>query len=158
MGLKTVEVSIDGKDYRITQLPFGASQRLLTRLMRVVGPVLAELAAGVKDGKANLESDLTELMPTFGPAVEKLCASLGDDDLDFLFKTLAGHSEVSLSEGKWVNLKDVMEMEFAGEFPHAIKWLVESLKVNFGNFFGDRGLLGRAGAPAKEKAAPSQKA
>ena len=57
-----------------------------------------------------------------------------------------------------VNLKDVMEMEFAGEFPHAIKWLVESLKVNFGNFFGDRGLLGRAGAPAKEKAAPSQKA
>jgi tail assembly chaperone len=128
--LKTEERTIGETRYRISQLGFGRGRATLVRLGHVLGPVVAELvgAAGGLDGGAAAAA-----------AVKELAARMTDADLEYFCETFAAATEVQVADGKWVPLRGVMEVQFAGRYDEMFRWLAACAEVNYSSFFA--GLL-----------------
>jgi len=150
MAMDTVDVSVDGKRYKVTQLPFTESLKLFTRLTKVLGPALSE-ALSKAPQILNLGDDMSQAAPALSAAVGSLAQTMTADDLDSTFRTLAAKTLANTGDDKWVPLDKIMEAHFGGELPHALKWLMAALKVNYGNFLGELGLLRKLAAATPEE-------
>jgi hypothetical protein len=152
------KTTINGTTYKVTMLPYKLGHRLLLRLYKVLGPVLAKSISNspsVTGGLANL--DVGSLGPAFGAALETLAEKLTEEDFDFMVDTLAEYTEIHKEDGKVLPLKADMEVRFAGNYAELFKWLGFALKVNYGGFTGERGfgdLLKKLAS--KAKVSPSQ--
>lgn len=141
MALETIEKTIDGVDYKFTQLPFSKARKLLTRLMKVLGPAIAAAvksapSLGQEGAEVALKGELQKFSGSLADAAVILCDRLEESLLEDTFDQLAKYSERSVDKEHWKRVSEVMEMEFGGgNMPHAMKWLAAALQVNFGNFF-----------------------
>lgn len=128
--ISTKEKNINGHDYQVTQFGAMAGIRLAVRIVKTLGPSLAQLG-NVKGGLAALmESDTSEL--NIGLMVEQLLANLDGEGTPKLILDMFGQTQrdrVQMDERGFNDAYAANYMEMA----QAIMFIVE---VNFGDFFG----------------------
>jgi hypothetical protein len=119
MAREIVEKEILGFDYKIEKLGALVGKRVLTRIVRAVGPAF--------------EATNT---------VEALAAQLSDETVDFLCDTFAAKTRFSAAnrpEAEW-SLKDKFDDHFSGRYGAMTLWLKECLLANYESFFLELGL------------------
>jgi hypothetical protein len=143
--LKSQSRVIGNHTYKVRQLGASEGRKMLVRLVKVLGPVLAALLRATKGQKlppAKVEETPEPTAPeaTEAPAeapLEVFCSRLSEVDLDYLVSTLGPCTEVILPDGRVQALTlDVQEMHFAGSYGEMFKWLGFALEVNYSDFFG----------------------
>lgn len=129
--IETKEKSIDGSTYSVTQLPARRAIRLKARLIKLFGPVLAQvfIAATEKGDEAQKKADLVR-------AIE----ILGDHIDENSFESLV----VDLLNGVRKNGMELtpqtIDMEFAGDMAGLYQVMFFVIEVNFSNFFSMIGI------------------
>jgi hypothetical protein len=127
--IKTKESTIDGINFKVTQLGYADGIELLTRLLALVG------AAFEKDeGKDSF-------------SLSRLAARLTANDLKTVIEKLASRTVIEREPGtgNWPKLEP--EVDLAGNYGLMFKWLKFALEVNFGGFFSVAGELLSEGIP-----------
>lgn len=127
---KEKEKSINGQNFKVTQLGFEDSIDLLTLLTKTLAPSLGALASGKSSHEFSLQGALTELS-------QRLSAK----DLKQVIYTLAKTTRLEREPGKWPLLEP--EVDLAGDMLLTFKWLGFALEVNYGSFLGAAGLVGK---------------
>lgn len=143
--MREAETTIIGNyKYKVTALPAMQGARVLRKLGQAAGPAIAMLAA--KEGTEG--GGLAAIGGAIGEAVSALTKNLNDDDLESIFMTLAGSTQVEAEpgSGKMVVLKGVFDMHFQGDFMNLGKWVAFALKVNFGPLLDALPMVEKAGA------------
>lgn len=160
--LKSQSRVIGNHTYRVRQLGASEGRKMLVRLVKALGPVLAALLRATKGQKlppAKVEEsteatppEATEEAPPEVPkgwsimdtkledlagALEVFCTRLSEADVDYLVSTLGPCTEVILPDGRVQALTlDVQEMHFAGSYGEMFKWLGFALETNYSDFLG----------------------
>lgn len=140
--------TISGDEYEVTQLPSGRGRKLLLRILRVVGPALAELVRG-GDGVKLSEVGADGL----ASAMQELAARLTEDDFEYAVRELAGATKVRIGGGDPTKLETIIDLHFAGEYGAMLQWLAFALEVNYRSFFDGLGSLVQPLHSAKAKSA-----
>lgn len=138
--IETIEKTIDGKSYSITQMPARRALRMKAKLLKVFGPSLAEIflpGDGVPiDGLGFSKQEAIN-------GLSHLALQLEESTFDRLV--------VELLQGvrkEGLELTDaIIDLEFAGDLFNLFKLIWYVLEVNFGSFFGESGI----GSLLKEK-------
>lgn len=123
-----VQKVIDGEQYTFCLLPPRQSIRLLTRILKIIGPALGGALSG-----SNVES-IMDLDINPGVIVSQLCNRLDEGDVEYIIDMLL--SQV-LCSGKG-DLSKVFDQHFAGRLPHLLKVVGSALEVQYGDFFGGK--------------------
>jgi hypothetical protein len=153
MARKTETREFGDNYFRAKQLKVRKANRVLERLLKIVGESLGALADNVGTGKTETSSALIGDLQrgALSDAAQKLVKNLGGDDLNWLVDEL----RVSISyqtpqlresdENKFVPMTgDIWDEAFAGELMLQFKVIAWILQLNFGSFFA--GVGGLAGA------------
>ena len=134
MAIETKKKTIDGAEYSVTTFAARRGLKLKIRLVKVIGPALAEAASGLdlKDGVSLQE---TELGGGFlAKAVSRLVEGL-DDSTGSLIEELLSQTR---KDGRELN-GTAIDDEFAGDYLTLYKVLAFVVEAN--GFFG-RGNIG----------------
>lgn len=139
MGLETKDKQIGRYTYEVTQLGFKEGRAFLARVFKILGPVVSEL---VKGG-AKVSDVLNKDGRGAAGAIFEISQQLSEADLTYACGVMGKKSCVVLEDGKKPQLSDeFMELHFAGHYDEMFKWLLFAVEVNYGSFFGGKGLLG----------------
>ncbi len=125
---------IDGEQYTFCQLPPKKSLKLLTRILKIIGPALGGVvkdAGNISEG--NIESIL-DLDIDPGMIVSQLCSRLDENDVEYIIDMLL--SQV-LHSGKG-EVSRVFDEHFGGRLPHLFRVIAAALEVEYGDFFGGK--------------------
>lgn len=140
MGLATREIEINGRRFKVTQLPGMKSLRMSARLARIFGPALARLATASQNPTALSEMNVAAL----APAVTDLFAALDEKEIESLTRELLASAAV-LKDDQWVELfgaHPIFDLEMGGCALDTLKLVYFSIEVNYADFFGEfRGAL-----------------
>lgn len=147
MGLKQEERRIGDVTYRVTQLGVTPGKKLLVRLVKLIGPVIAKGADGASESVSLRGPGLARMILEF-------CERLTLEDLDEFCSVLSAQTEYSVGDGRWLVLKNQFELHFAGKYDELFQWLAFALEVQFGGFFSVLGGL-RDRHASQEAAYPS---
>lgn len=141
MAREIIEKEILGFTYRIEKLGALVGKKVLTRLVRAVGPAFA-----FEDAEGGVAKTL-----------EALARNLSEELVDYLCDLFAGKTRFCATdkpEAEW-SLKDKFDEHFAGRYGAMTLWLKECLVINYESFFlelggpdGLQGLLSMAGTKA----------
>lgn len=136
---KEQEQSINGVKFKVTQLGFADGMELLTKLGHLIGPSL----------KNHHNPSLTEMIdPTLkdrpqGPSpiamIGDIISRLSFSELFYTCELLAKNTRIEREPGRWPVLEP--EVDLAGRYDLATRWLAFALEVNYGDFFGEGALL-----------------
>jgi hypothetical protein len=120
--IKTKETTIDGKNYKVTQLNYSDGIELLTRLLAIAGSAFEK---GEKESFS----------------LGRLASNLKAVDLKYMIEKLAHRTLIEREPGsdKWPKLEP--EVDLAGDYNLMFKWFKFALEVNYGGFFDDGGIL-----------------
>lgn len=147
MSIETKTRTIDGIDYRVTQLGAKQGRAIMVRLLQVVAPTLSKLSG------ANITKIEDIELSQIGPALEALVAHANEEVLGELCSAFASRS--SFRDGQnWPELDRHFDMHFGGAYLRMFKWLVFSIEVNYADFF-DAFREAQAKAAAKRAASES---
>ena len=115
--IKTKETTIDGKNFKVTQLGYSDGIELLTRLLALAGAAFEK-----NEGKDSF-------------SLARLAEKLTANDLKMVIDKLAGRTVIEREPGsdKWPKLEP--EVDLAGDYGLLFKWLKFALEVNYGGFF-----------------------
>ncbi len=131
MPLKSETREVGGFTYHATQLPAMRAEKLWARLVRVFGPALAEVFAGVES---------LEQMNLVGvaPALRDLFTRLTEEERTHILREVLGSVEVE-EGGRRGPLWPVVDAHFTGRLKdlYAVAWF--ALEVNFSDFFDGLG-------------------
>jgi hypothetical protein len=108
---------IGDHEYLVRQLPAMKAQRLFVRLSKLVGPALAELTSGGKEG--------------LKPAAMAILTQLNEADVEDITKQMIEMSEVDNKP-----MKLTFDVHFRGKHADLWQWLLFALEVQFEDFFG----------------------
>lgn len=145
MGLRIEERAIGAFTFKVQQLPYLASQRLLIRLLRIVGPSITELLALIGSKKMSsreameslFESDTDKLAPVLGSVFGRLEPAEAEEITKaILFST---HVEIENKKTQVMEFHPLVKMldaVLAGDFWTGLKVQAFALSVHFGNFSG----------------------
>jgi hypothetical protein len=121
----------------VEPLGFIDGRRAFVRLANLLGPALSRLETPKPgpDGKVSEESAAA----VFGSALGAILTTLKDEDLTYFENLFAARTFVKLPDGREPLLRDAIKAEhFAGSrLADYFGWLVFSLQVTYGDFFGD---------------------
>jgi hypothetical protein len=132
---KEREQTINGINFKVTQLGFADGMELLTTLGRIVGTTLSD---------ARKEGNLAAMI---GGIISRLSFA----ELSSITDKLAKATRIEREPGGWPILDP--EVDLAGNYDLTLRWLGFALEVNYGDFFAEGGLLsGAIGAGALNKA------
>jgi hypothetical protein len=149
--IDTKKKTIDGAEYSVTQFPARRGLALKIKLVKLIGPALAEAAGGL-DLKEGVNLQEAEIDTGFmGKAVEKLVEGMDDSTGDLILDLL------SMTRKNGQELKEaVFDTEFAGDYLTLYKVLGFVIQVN--GFFGKGGIgmLTAAVMPKTEKPAETK--
>jgi len=121
MVIQTLEKEINGAIYTCTQLPARRAIKLKAKLIKLLGPMVAQLfSGGSTDGNVNIVK-----------AVETLAMNLDEN----VFESLV----VEILQGVRKNGMElqpaIIDLEFAGDFASLYSVLWFALEANFASFF-----------------------
>lgn len=137
MAIQTLEKEINGAIYSCTQLPARRALKLKAKLIKLLGPMVAQIfSGGAQEGNANIVK-----------AVEALALNLDET----VYESLV----VEILQGVRKNGMElqpaIIDLEFAGDFGTLYSVLWFALETNFSSFFS---LLG-IGNQSPESLAPA---
>lgn len=114
--------------YKIQQLGSSDGRKVMTRVIKVMGPVTTQALAGGADDDTKMAK-----------AVGKLCELLSDADLDYLCNTFSRVTRLSRNDdpSKELILAQVIEDHFAGKYGTMLAWLWACFKTNYSNFLDE---------------------
>lgn len=148
--IKAKEKTIGAYKYRVTPMGVGKGKALLVRLIRLMGPSIAEAVRAVAaDGGSVSKMSIGVLAPSIGD----VCERLNDDDLAFAVGTLAEETELS-EGGGFAKLAPLVEYHFRGAYDELFQWLAFALEVNYGSFLAVARNLGAV--PGDPTTSPSK--
>ena len=128
-------IEVDGATYTVAALPPRRSLRLQNRLIRAIGPAIAQLIASVKPGPGG-KMALGELdLAAIASSVQGLMAQLTPDEQDAIMAELLAPVTV-VQDGRSAPVMAVFDTHFEGRLPAVYKLLWAALEANFGSFFG----------------------
>jgi hypothetical protein len=142
MHRETKETRIDDYQVRVTPHAARAAVKLLAKIGRVIGPGLAKLKT---DGDVSSVKDME--LDDLGPAIAALFTALDDASIDILLADIFKHTSITKpdikGELRMYDLSRVTEVDDAFGCDHLLmlKVVKYALEVNFGSFFGDKGLF-----------------
>lgn len=105
--------TIGNHDYRVTQLGALKGRKVLTRLFKVIGPVVAAAVSG-------------------GQNLAHALDGVDEDTVEYLCDAFAARTEVD-----GVALDKVFEIHFAGNYAEMVKWLAFCVEFNFASFLDE---------------------
>ena len=114
LEIQSEKAEIDGIEFEVQQLPSTASKKLFERLVRAVGPALAEGDAG----------------RIFATVFDRL----SEKDSADVERILLEKAQVRIDD-VWVPLGKVYELIFAGKVSTLYKLIGFALKVNYADFW-----------------------
>ncbi len=131
MAIETREKEINGSRYTVTQLPARRAIRLKAKLIRILGPVIAQVFVTVTEKKNDLDQK-----DSIVKAVELLGANLNENDFE---NTIVEILQGVRKDGVEL-VPAIIDMEFAGDMAslYQVVWFV--LEVNYANFFSMLGI------------------
>lgn len=148
MGRESTTKIIDGETYEFLQLGAVASNKLLWRLKRIVGPSLAALLNGTKgEGiSAIMESDVD-----FEEILNGFYERATESEVEYVTSTLL--SQVHHSGDGALDSAGKIDIHFTGHLSRMYKVLWEALKHEYADFLGEGGIV----ASLKSKAVGNPK-
>ena len=123
---------IDGKEVSVTQFPGTEGLKILTKLSKLVGPVIGG-ALGISGSVADVDTSDPDFLPRI---VTDLFSSIEEDDTVRLIHRMLRDTRVG-----GVEIMSDFDMMIGGNYPFLFKLLGYVLEVNYGNFF--EGSLGK---------------
>lgn len=137
MGRRTEEVTVGGREFRLTMLPATRGQELFARLCRHVVPPAAKAFAGsgFKSIASLMEGDLRGLGAGLADGVAQLLGNLNEAEQRLILKELLSDAYMRGEDEKFVKLADVYEDAFAGRVEDIYELALESLKLNYSGFY-----------------------
>ena len=150
IGLEAQEQQriIDGVTYRVWPLPFTRGRRVLQRLLKVLGPIIA--AGGLAESKFEQGAAVLGALPD----------ALSETELDFLENTFADQSHYLAPNGsEWIALASGAnrDLHFAARYHAYVAWLIFSIEVNFACLFRG-GVIKQAAESLATLVAPKKEA
>lgn len=121
-----VKKTIDGEEYIFCQLPPKKSMKLLTRILRIIGPAL-----GVVVGDKTKIDDIANLDIKPGMIVSELCSRLDENEVEHIVDTLLSQVH-HCGKGE---LSKVFDEHFGGRLPHLFNVVFAALEVEYSDFF-----------------------
>ncbi len=116
--------------FLVSQLPPVPALKLASKLTRILGPAIGDLA-GAASGGPNANVDLGKL----GEGLQKVCENLDDAQIDSLVVGLMQSVQV-LKDGKTSQMtKELYNNLLTGHLRESFELLVFVARVNFGEFF-----------------------
>ena len=136
---------IGSNRYYVTQLGAGKGRQALSRLVKVLGPVVAHIVSDAKPGAA-----ASALSRVSGDALKgallELSERISEADINYFCETFGQFSKVDTGDGKRPQMSlEFQNLHFAGKYGEMMQWLAFAAEVNFSDFFGVLGASG--GAP-----------
>lgn len=124
--LKSEEIVVDDRKYRVSQYTAGTGLKIFTKLAKLIGGPLSMLASKGMD--AEVSGDL------LGNAVSALTSQLEPDATLALTKEILLNTQISDND----KYRDItFDYDFAGRFGHLSKLLKEILKFQYADFLGE---------------------
>lgn len=141
------EHEIDGVRFRISKLGYKAGKSLFVRVMKVLGPALADMADRAPS-LAAMGVQLQGLDPaSLGVLIDKVTVQ----ELDQWDEILGKVSRYSTDGQNFPELNaGARELLFSGRQFFALKWLRKALEVQFGDF------LSELAPPAESDSSPAE--
>lgn len=147
MALEEKDKLIGRGRYYVTQLGAHKGRVALTRLVKLLGPVIAHVVSDSKPGTALLAISGDSLRD----AMLELSKQISETDLQWFCDTFGEFSTFEDAIGKRPKLTpEFQNTHFAGHYGEMMQWLTFCAEVNFGDFFGVLGLSGGGAALVKE--------
>lgn len=135
MGIARQERVIDGQTFSVTQLPAMRALKMLSRLVRTLGPAAARLMDGAASAGGALGSGLGGLaqmnVAALGQAVTVLTERLTEAELESITRELL---ETATVDGRL--LMPSFDLTMQGRMGPVLQLLAFALEVNYGSFFG----------------------
>lgn len=146
--LPQTQVSIKDKQYQLTALPASLGTKAVVRLMKFAGPVFStmlEQQAAVKERNQGKGDDvIKQLASEAGNAafIRELTFRLSDEDIEYFQGLFFPRTEVMAEHG-FVPLSNKQGVGgyFVRDYGAYFLLLIEHLKFNFADFFGDAAQL-----------------
>lgn len=130
--IDTKTKTIDGHEIMVVQFPGRRALQFKTRLIKLLGPAIAQMFTN----KDALESVKGMDLSILSAAIEKLSLQL--DEVEFV-KFVLDLLQCTRLDGKEIT-ESVFDNEFAGDLSLMYKILWFTLEVNYGSFFGESGI------------------
>lgn len=136
MGREITTKVIDGEEYEFYQLGAVASNKLLWRLKRIVGPSLAGLFNGAKgEGlESIMDSDVD-----FEEILNGFYERATEAEVDYVTSTLL--SQITHSGDGALDSSGKIDKHFTGHLSRMYKVLWEALKHEYADFLGEGGIV-----------------
>lgn len=120
---KEQEQSINGIKFKVTQLGFADGIELLTMLGRIIGPAISDSKKAASPAAM----------------IGDIIGRLSFAEIFSITEKLAKSTRIEREPGRWPVLEP--EVDLAGRYDLATRWLAFALEVNYGDFFGEGALL-----------------
>ena len=120
---KEQEQSINGIKFKVTQLGFADGIELLTMLGRIIGPAISDSKKAASPAAM----------------IGDIIGRLSFTEIFSITEKLAKSTRIEREPGRWPVLEP--EVDLAGRYDLATRWLAFALEVNYGDFFGEGALL-----------------
>lgn len=134
-----VKKQIDGITYEFGMFTPRKSIRMLTRLARILGGPFS-MMFGKSDGTPIMERDITD--DALSGAIQSLVTRLDEQEVENIIIEFMEQVNIIKKEGsaQSVNAKDAFDAHFMETgIAHLFKVLIESVKVQYSDFFVDGG-------------------
>lgn len=142
MGRETITKNIEGEDYTFYQLGAIASNRLIWKLKRIIGPSVLGLFNNVKGDGADDVGKLIKKLMESNVDLEKLAEGFyeraTEAEVDYVTSRLL--SQVHHSGQGALDSEGKIDAHFSGSLPRMYKVLWEALKHEYSDFFPASGI------------------
>lgn len=136
MGIEQKDFSLDGETYRITMFPADQGLKVLTKLVKLVGEPMMEMA--------KMQQDKEAMFDHLASAIRSLSLKLDDENVVSLCKQL---SSCVIKDGDGsMTLDRKFNTHFSGRLGHMFKLMVEVVNFNFADFLDVLALQNPAGS------------
>ena len=136
MGIEQKDFSLDGETYRITMFPADQGLKVLTKLVKLVGEPMMEMA--------KMQQDKEAMFDHLASAIRSLSLKLDDENVVSLCKQL---SSCVIKDGDGsMTLDRKFNTHFSGRLGHMFKLMVEVVNFNFADFLDVLALQNHAGS------------
>lgn len=135
------DFSLDGEDYKIIMFPAEQGLKVLTKLVKIVGEPMMELA--------KMQQDKTAMYDHLASAIRSLALKLDDDNVVSLCKTLCS-CVIKGGDGS-MTLDRKFNLHFQGRLGHMFKLLVEVVNHNYADFLDVLALQSAGSAPTAKQ-------
>lgn len=140
MGIEQKDFSLDGESYVITMFPADQGLKVLTKLVKLIGEPMMELA--------KMNNDKQAMFDHLGSAIRSLALRLDDENVVAICKQLSG---CVIHGGGSMTLDKKFNTHFSGKLGHMFKLMVEVVNFNYADFLDVLALQNHAGSATLQK-------